>query len=253
MSDATPDDRTPHDADLGTDPEVRALLADARVTEPMPTDVAARIDDVLAELAAQRTREGSVADGIRTSVTDLTAARQRRRRRTWWTAAAAAVVVVAGGVALPDVLTDDDPTATARSGAASDHDTPGHDGEALDRIPLAPAADPVTLSRADLRAQVEAHLADRRARVLADTPMSGDAGAPGQKTAPELSAERSDAAYDGMPCPWSGPGRQVAATLDGQPATLVTRRTGTRTVVRVVTCADGPSRVVARLVLEPDS
>lgn len=68
------------------DEQVRRLLADARHTEPMPDDVAARLDGVLADLHADRP--------VRRGVTDLAAARRRHRARALLVAAAA--VVVAG-------------------------------------------------------------------------------------------------------------------------------------------------------------
>lgn len=83
--------------------EVRRLLADARHSEPMPTDVAARLDRVLADLAGQdRTpHDEDVATGA--SVVSL--ASRRRRRVTALLVAAAAVVAVGVGV---DQLTHTD-------------------------------------------------------------------------------------------------------------------------------------------------
>lgn len=69
------------------DAEVRRLLADARHTDPAPEDVVARLDRVLADLAAEPSR-------VR-PVTDLAT---RRRRVTRMLVAAAAVVVVGVGV-----------------------------------------------------------------------------------------------------------------------------------------------------------
>ncbi|WP_459970081.1 hypothetical protein [Nocardioides pyridinolyticus] len=71
-----------------TDEQVRRLLADARHTEPVPSDVAERLDGVLADLRADRP--------LRPAVTDLAAARRRRRVRTMLIAAAAVVVVGLG-------------------------------------------------------------------------------------------------------------------------------------------------------------
>lgn len=65
--------------------ELRRLLADARHTDPIPVDVAARLDDVLARLA-----EGEAPDG---EVVDL-AGRRRRRRAVQLLGAAAAVILV---------------------------------------------------------------------------------------------------------------------------------------------------------------
>lgn len=69
------------------DAEVRRLLADARHTDPVPEDVVARLDRVLADLATEPSR-------VR-PVTDLAT---RRRRVTRILVAAAAVVVVGVGV-----------------------------------------------------------------------------------------------------------------------------------------------------------
>ena len=83
------------DDDPGLTPEqeqrVRRLLTDARHTEPMPGDVAARLDRVLAELA----RGEEVAPVV------PLASRRRRRAATMLVAAAAVVV---GGIGLGQVL-----------------------------------------------------------------------------------------------------------------------------------------------------
>jgi hypothetical protein len=67
--------------------EVRRLLADARHTDPMPDEVAARLDRVLGDLAAE--------PGRRAPVTQLAT---RRRRVASLLVAAAAVVVVGIGI-----------------------------------------------------------------------------------------------------------------------------------------------------------
>src|SRR4051794_33004407 len=72
------DDLTPRDE------QVRRLLSDARHDEPMPDDVADRLDEVLAGLRDDR------------PPVDL-AARQRRRHVRTWILAAAAVVVIGVG------------------------------------------------------------------------------------------------------------------------------------------------------------
>ncbi|WP_395690333.1 hypothetical protein [Nocardioides sp.] len=68
------------------DEQVCRLLAEARHEDPIPPDVAARLDGVLADLRSDRPVPSSVAD--------LAAA--RRRRRAGVLLAAAAAVVVAG-------------------------------------------------------------------------------------------------------------------------------------------------------------
>lgn len=82
-----PEDPTPADP---TDEAVRRLLADARHTEPMPADVADRLDRVLADLGSSRPEE-------RTATVVPLASRRRRRLATGLVAAAA---VVAAGVTL---------------------------------------------------------------------------------------------------------------------------------------------------------
>lgn len=78
-----PDELDPTHTDAGQTDAVRRLLADARETGPMPPEVAARLDAVLADLAA---------GGEPASVTPL-----RRRRWPRVVLAAAAVTAVALG------------------------------------------------------------------------------------------------------------------------------------------------------------
>lgn len=75
--------------------QVRRLLADARHRAPVPEEVAARLDDVLTRLQAER----AATDG---PTTDELASRRRRRRLGAGLLAAAAVVVA--GVSLPQLL-----------------------------------------------------------------------------------------------------------------------------------------------------
>jgi len=92
----TPDFDDPDFDDPAFD-EVRALLADARVTEPVPASVIARLDDTLASLQAER--PGTVpADPV---VVPL-----RRRFAPLIVAAAAVVVVAAGGLGISRLAQD---------------------------------------------------------------------------------------------------------------------------------------------------
>jgi len=92
------------------DDAVRRLLADARHTEPMPADVAARLDGVLAELGAERAGASSPAPADTADPAPLgepdsrSRAGRRTRRRAWVLAAAVAVIVAAGGVPAIDAL-----------------------------------------------------------------------------------------------------------------------------------------------------
>lgn len=260
MSRDLPDDPIDESVEEARDEEVRALLADARVDEPVPADVAARIDDVLAGLVAEREATTSGVQDAPAStgaVVDLASA--RRRRRTWLGAAAAAAVVVAASAALPDLL----------GGGSGDSDVsvadrvdPRERASQASPSPSSPDAqegDPVVLTREGLAEQVEAHLAARAVvdELEAPVPTSGGAAsevppeADGQLSArPQRRSTHRFPASGG--CAWPGPGTREAATFDGEPATLVTRRSAAGTVVRVVTCADGESTVAARLVLDSD-
>jgi hypothetical protein len=75
--------------------QVRRLLADARHTAPMPDDVSARLDAVLADL---RDEDPAAPDPVVVTQrpADLAAARRRRNARSWLVAAAAVVVVGIG-------------------------------------------------------------------------------------------------------------------------------------------------------------
>ncbi len=92
--------------------EIQALLAGARVTEPVPADVAASLEATLADLVAARQDESVVVP---------------LRRRTSWSsrllAAAAAVIVVGGGgVGLKQVF--DTTSAQNDSKASADSNVP---------------------------------------------------------------------------------------------------------------------------------
>jgi hypothetical protein len=77
--------------------EVRRLLADARHTEPMPGDVAARMDDVLTRLGAETAASTATpSDPPYEADRVIPIAAHRRRRAAGLLVAAAAVVV--GGV-----------------------------------------------------------------------------------------------------------------------------------------------------------
>ncbi len=122
---------------------VRRLLADARHTEPTPDDVVARLDSVLAGLAAEAGQAGDQAPVPEpvvagAPVADLAAARRRRRRLTQVLVAAAAVTVV--GVAGPqllggaeDVMTASESSGSDAGGASSADDTA--DGAAPEATP----------------------------------------------------------------------------------------------------------------------
>lgn len=132
------DDPTPDDA---AEEAVSRLLAGARHTTPLPTDVAARLDEVLADL--RRTRPA--AGPVRSTVVVPIASRRRRRLTTGLVAAAA---VVAVGVALPHVTggldgSSDTASDTAAGGSSDTGDQLSREGSAESQtVPEDPAGDP---------------------------------------------------------------------------------------------------------------
>jgi hypothetical protein len=143
MSDDDSTPSVPTDEPSFDDPahaELRALLRGARVTEPIPADVAARLDATLASLQAERRAEDEPA----ATVLPL----RRRGIARVLVAAAAAVVIGAGGIAISQGgLNDagsDDSAATADSGAGSDtgslREGPMDPGSEADKDAPLPAA-----------------------------------------------------------------------------------------------------------------
>ena len=128
--DHPPDDPSGHPPDLtpAETERVRRLLASARHTEPMPADVAARLDRTLAELTAQD-RELRTLPAVSTLES-----RRRRRRATRLLVAAAAVVAVGvgagpvlsglGGGSDGDAGSSSESTADRRAGAAGEDGSP---------------------------------------------------------------------------------------------------------------------------------
>jgi hypothetical protein len=96
----TPESLGPDDVEESLSPEdaeaVRRLLVAAGAGDAVPKDVAARLDDVLAGLQAER--EGTAT----APVTDLTA----RRTRRWPTVLVAAAAVVVVGAGIGNVMND---------------------------------------------------------------------------------------------------------------------------------------------------
>jgi hypothetical protein len=126
--DAQPDEALPDDfSELSPSDEarVRRLLAEARHTEPMPGAVVARLDAVLAGLAAEGTPTVAAAPSAASAptpvgVADLDARRRRRRRGATFLVAAAAVTAfgVSAGPLLQNFgsMSSNDSQSTADAG-----------------------------------------------------------------------------------------------------------------------------------------
>lgn len=219
---------------------VRRLLADAgRSPEPMPPDVADRLDRVLDELAAEPGR--AETDG---AVVPMT----RRRHRRWAGAVLAAAAVTVGGYSLTatgllDGLTGGAETQTAgdsdsgsaadaavggslaeepRDGAARDRGSQeGAGAEALAGEPLTRghAADgPSDLSSATLRRDAARLVSGRD--LISSRKAQGGAAVQDSREAP-TALRRAGC----VPPPAAVRGRRTAVTYDGRPATAVVRRT----------------------------
>lgn len=107
--------------------EVRRLLADARHTEPMPDDVAARMDRVIARLGDE---SPAAAPAPSAAGTVIPIAAHRRRRAAALLAAAAAIVV--GGVVVSQVVHPSSSSSTASEApAAGSYDKDSAKGQDL--------------------------------------------------------------------------------------------------------------------------
>lgn len=231
---------------------VRDLLADARHTEPLPDDVATRLDETLAELAAERA-SGAEAAPSAPAGADATSADAspdggpdasvvpiaRRRRRLVGIGLVAAAAAVVGGVAVTEVL----PRMAGEDGAASE--VAGGGGSSLDagagrerssvpqdgRITAGlggPRLSPDTFRRDVLRARdLSAPRPDRTD--AASEPQSGTTDDESREPAPPegrysgLSSTESARAFVAGCGVEPGPGRLLVVRYAGAPALLVLR------------------------------
>lgn len=230
--------------------ELRALLATTRATGPVPDEVAARLDDTLASLQAERAAGAAPGTAV---VVPL----RRRLAPRLLVAAAAVVVIATGSVGIARVVSDTggDDAMTAESATSADADAggtvdpaaPRNDDSAqeLDSGDAAYADVPVQLSSATfardasrvMRAAATASKAEAPTDdgLDADSPTESeepfaDRGADGAApTAPPLTATtgRLDTllrqALTACPGPDAPGAVTLAATLDDAPVALVFR------------------------------
>lgn len=209
--------------------QVRRLLAEARHGAPMPPEVVARLDDVLRDLAAERTSGASdvaaATDG--TVVVSLDAARRRRRRATGLLVAAVAAAVV--GIGVPSFvrgMSAGDDAASGMSASSADEaelndapreagpgageDVGGGDGDA--------GADNTTRPEAALAGIPSVAASSFRRDVIRLADLTSSYGS--------RSDERSKSAFDTVGCTrpdgW-GEGDAVAVLYADQPALLLFR------------------------------
>lgn len=253
----------PHDPDPTTaDEQVRRLLADARHTEPLPDDVAARLDQVLTDLAGER-RDAGHTDRSVAVAASLAAARRRRTARNLLVAAAAVVAIGYGLNSVDLTVSDGDGgsavTADAGgdagavpSGASAEREGSASDelkGDAAAESPGAFEADrdglvtgslaygaPVRLSSDRFGAQVRRLHANTRVMALDDSA--------GAATDGLMSLGRS--LRPGCPTIGWGAGLLVPARYDGQLGAVVFRKAkGETQVVDLFLCGnDEPTRSI---------
>ena len=226
------------------DEQLRRLLAEARHTEPMPGDVADRLDRVIDDLrtAAPESTEAP-------PVVDLAAARRRRNVRSWLVAAAA-VAVVAVGINQADFsgLSAGDSADSTSAGGRAERAPDDH----LQQREHARAPDPDSRSesyawRAPVPISSERYGKDvrraERVRVTAARALQG-----GVTTSSDPDGSPTGDFWSARSCStkaW-GSGRLVPARYDGRLGGLVFRKAAGQTqVVDLFLCgSDEPSRSI---------
>ncbi|WP_166389255.1 hypothetical protein [Nocardioides ochotonae] len=237
-------------ADDEQDAQVRRLLAEARHDEPVPDDIAQRLERVLAQLAADGPVDAPPADEV---------AARRRRRAGGLLVAAAAVVVAAVGV--DQVIDSGAETASSSDSSSAAGQATSAEDAAVDRststLPRRKAPSP-TGGPVDVHA--DHFTRDARALLRATetvAPLSANAGKSGSDRRAELYRDRAPVPGDGAgkleqrapargtawfscdPAPW-GPGRLLAVRYDDEPAVVAIRPpAGDTRVVEVLQCGTG--------------
>lgn len=229
---------------MSEEDQIRRLLADARHDEPIPPDVAGRLDGVLADLRADRP--------VRPTVTDLDAARRRRRARVMLVAAAAVVVVGIGvnqvrGHGIGSEASSDDSGGGAaaqsqvRSGASGELAAPSPPSNSLD------------LARGQA-VRISSDRFAQRARQLQAVRRSSASGSAGSAAGAQADTPHPASGqyfYDlqkTVRCRAPGRGRAVPVRYDGAPGLLVYRPpSGDSQVVDLILC--GHSGIVRTITL----
>lgn len=212
---------------------VRARLADARHTDPVPDHVVARLDAVLGDLTAERRQ-----DAVAPVVPLLSPGPARRRALATGLVAAAAVVVL--GIALPQVL--DSTSSSDDTTSASTDDGGGSEA----RPNLEEAPDGGAAESAGEEAEGPGASSDRSGSAYAAA-LELRSSEPLRPLVRPLARRGAVTAYDASPgCALDvGAGDRVDATWDGTPAVVLLRPAEAgRRVVEVYVC--GSDEVVRR-------
>jgi hypothetical protein len=207
--------------------DLRGLLAETRVTEPVPAELAARLDATLAALHAE-----DRADADRPDATVI----PLRRRLGRVLVAAAAIAVVAGGAVTVVQSARDGADDSVKAATASDADTEekaaGADSLDADRTPAPVAASAVV----ELRSSDFARDAATAMRSLSLTAVGGDAPVQVTPAAPSPASTPADA-----PPADSGAEAQGYTALQAPPVTATpTPLTGRADLLRDAAACPGP-------------
>jgi len=236
------DELTPDQAE-----RVRRLLAEARHTEPMPDDVAARLDRVIAGLADDPDARTEGADVPAAPVVRLD---ERRRRAGRLLLAAAAVVV--GGVAVGQLVGDGGAQDEASSPAAESADEQGLPAPDRDSAGSGQGFDEGDEELPGAVSGTRRSISGQPPVVLRSARFAGDArayapGAAARDTGREAElAQSGDALSSAATCPagaWGG-GRYVRVVVGKEAGWLVYRAPrGDTQVVDLFLCGtDAPER-----------
>lgn len=218
--------------DLTPEQEARVarLLADARHDEPIPDDVAARLDRVLAGMAGERIAGPSSTPA---PVVDLAA---RRRRRTMSLLAAAAAVVVAG-VGFGQLVGPQDGDDSADGGGTSQvGDPPGLTSDDEAAPERAESMSPAELEALGEPARITEKSFAVQVRKLQDRP--------GVRSYASDDAMMDGSELTGVDFPCGpaeyGAGKLIAVHYNGHPAVLAYRPpSGETQVVELLQCGSG--------------
>jgi hypothetical protein len=246
------DDRHDPGQDPGQD-RVRRLLAELADPGPLPADVAARLDDRLAALVAERE---AALDAPAAEVADLSAARARRRRLRTGLVAAASVAVLAIGIG---TVADDLLPSGGESQSTTAADA-GGDSMLREAAPDAPGpaeGSPETYQQDDQdgeagSAATEVRRSEVRSATL-DEDLARIAGRPSLQRGLVEDARGSASALAPCAVPTLAEGdAAVPVRLDGDPATLVLRAaTGGTREAQIYACDNGDALLAQGTVPAP--
>lgn len=187
---------------------VRRQLAAVRHTDPMPVEIAGRLDDVIAGLQSERVERAEPAESPAPNVVPL--ASRRRHRIVQGLVAAAAVVAV--GVGVTQVLgnsSSDDDAGDAQVSAENDDRSGVNSGAPTDGSPesTAPGGELVAPDPGLYKTAPEVSSGSFQQDVTALSPTPGDptGGAPGlQRMTRKCSLTAPPEGYDALPVRYDG-------------------------------------------------